>query len=259
MSDDIFQRYSAYYDLLYRDKDYTAEAEYIGRTLRVAAPNTRSILEFGSGTGRHACLLATDGFEVVGIERSPSMVSKAKQAAEGLHKDERGKFECAQGDIRDYEAGRLFDSVISIFHVVSYQTHNCDVLQTFANANRHLRPKGLFLFDVWHGPAVISERPSVRVKQVEDDNVRLYRIAEPVTDHTSGVVSVRYTLLAESKSDGSLNSFIEEHKMRYFSPTEIHLLADQTGFDVIRTEEFLSGNTLSEHTWGAAYLLQKRD
>ena len=30
-----FQKYSAFYDLLYQDKDYAAEAAYVARTIRV--------------------------------------------------------------------------------------------------------------------------------------------------------------------------------------------------------------------------------
>ena len=36
MKEESFQRYGAYYDLLYRDKDYAAESAYIGRILRAA-------------------------------------------------------------------------------------------------------------------------------------------------------------------------------------------------------------------------------
>ena len=70
MEEDVFQLYSKYYDLLYRDKDYAAEAAYVARTLRNAIPSARELLEFGSGTGRHGRLLALRGFSVVGVERS---------------------------------------------------------------------------------------------------------------------------------------------------------------------------------------------
>ena len=73
-----FQKYSTYYDLLYRDKDYAAEAEYVARTIRSIVPGARSILELGSGTGRHGRLLAAMGFNVHGIERSAEMVAVAK-------------------------------------------------------------------------------------------------------------------------------------------------------------------------------------
>jgi len=152
----------------------------------------------------------------------------------------------------------MFDAVMALFHVVSYQTENAHVLQTFASAGRHLHPEGIFLFDVWHGPAVLKERPSVRVKRMEDENIRITRIAEPDLDTNSSVVTVDYTILIESKANCRFKQFHEKHRMRYFFPAEIALLAEQTGFSVERSEEFLSGNPPTEHTWGVAYGLKKR-
>ena len=258
-SGEAFSRYGRYYDLLYRDKDYVAEADYVASSLRRAEPEVRSILEFGAGTGRHGRLLAGRGFDVVGIERSDSMVAAAL-AASGEASGEGvgdGNFVCRQADIRTVKLKRRFDAVISLFHVVGYQTTNAELVQTFANAARHLRPRGLFLFDVWHGPAVLSERPAVRVKRIEDDETRLWRIAEPDMDSGAGVVTVRYTMLAASKTDACLSTFQEEHRMRYLFPAEIDLLALSTGFAVERTEEFMTGNQVSERTWGVAYLLRK--
>ncbi len=118
--------------------------------------------------------------------------------------------------------------------------------------------EGSFFFDVWHGPAVLWERPIVRVKRVEDENTRLTRIAEPKLDINAGVVTVNYTILAESKRDGKLTTFTEDHHMRYLFPSEIQFLAQQSGFSILRTEEFLTGKAPSESSWGVAYLLQKR-
>lgn len=255
MSADVFKQYGAYYDLLYRDKDYATEANYVGEVLRSALPKPRRLLELGSGTGRHGRLLSQQGFQVFGIERSESMVEVARRTGETGTGS--GTFDCAVGDIRTVALEQSFDAVFSLFHVVSYLTSNSDVMQTFVAAARHLEPGGAFLFDVWHGPAVLNERPAVRVKRVEDDATRLWRIAEPELDTADGVVTVRYTMLAESKVDSRLTTFQEEHRMRYFFPTEIDLLAKQAGFAVERSEEFLTGRPPGESTWGVAYVLRK--
>jgi ubiquinone/menaquinone biosynthesis C-methylase UbiE len=62
----VFADYARYYDLLYRDKDYAAEAEYVAGLIRKFHPAARSILELGSGTGIHASLPAEKGFTVHG-------------------------------------------------------------------------------------------------------------------------------------------------------------------------------------------------
>ena len=53
-----FIEYGAYYDLLYRDKDYAAEADYVAGALRHDGASVTELLEFGSGTGRHAVQVA---------------------------------------------------------------------------------------------------------------------------------------------------------------------------------------------------------
>jgi SAM-dependent methyltransferase len=258
VTSDSFQRYSAYYDLLYHDKDYRGEADYVFATLRAANPTTKEVLEFGSGTGRHGCLLGERGLRVFGIERSESMVTAARNAARLNCHSPVGAFQCIRGDIRNIKIDHLFDAVLSLFHVISYQTTKADVVKTFANAAHHLKPRGVFLFDVWHGPAVVSQRPTVRIKRVEDDKTRIIRIAEPELDMSAGIVTVQYTILVESKSDGQVVSFCEEHRMRYFFPPEIELIAEQNGFAVEKTEEFLTGGNPSEKTWGVMYLLRNR-
>jgi SAM-dependent methyltransferase len=253
----VFQRYSQYYNLLYRDKDYQAEADYVVRTLRSVAPRARHLLEFGSGSGRHGRLLAWQGFEVLGVERSGEMVAQAQRQTQS-GSQVRGSFTCRQGDIKTVHLDEGFDAVISLFHVVSYQTSNADLLATFSNAAQHLNEGGIFFFDVWHGPAVLWERPTVRVKRVEDENTRLTRIAEPKLDTNAGIVTVNYTIFAESKRDASLTTVQEDHHMRYLFPSEVQFLAQHTGFSLLRTEEFLTGEAPSENSWGVAYLLQKR-
>ena len=257
MSRDIFGSYASCYDLLYQDKDYVGEADYIARSVRESAPTARKILEFGSGTGRHGRLLAEQGFDVYGIEGSEEMVARA--AAAGASQSFRdGSFECVHGDIRAAEIDSTFDAVLAMFHVVSYQTTNEDLLQTFRNAGRHLNDEGVFLFDVWHGPAVLTERPSVRVKRVEDNIQLLTRIAEPELDSNTGTVVVRYTMHLQSKEDARFTSFTEEHHMRYLFPAEIDLLAKQAGFVVERTEEFMTGAEPTDKTWGVFYVLRKQ-
>lgn len=253
----VFDQYAAYYDLLYQDKDYAAEIGYVADVLRRSIPDAKDVLEFGAGTGRHGRLLAKRGFNVVGIEASERMVMLARQADEQSDPGE-GAFLCEPGDIRNSRIDTKFDAVISLFHVVSYQISNSDLLGTFENAAHHLKPRGIFFFDVWHGPAVLGQRPAMRVKRAENDDVRLLRLAEPILDTTANVVTVTYTLVVEFKSDGKVHRFEERHRMRYLFPEEIEMLAAESGFAVEKSEEFLTGAAPSNQTWGVAYLLRKR-
>ena len=245
----VFDAYSRYYDLLYREKDYVAEVGYIDDILIRHKIGGRDLLEFGSGTGKHGRLLAERGYRVTGIERSAAMVAQAA-VAEG--------FDCQRGDICVAQLGRTFDAVLALFHVVSYQVDNASVCAVFDRAADHLRPGGLFVFDVWYSPAVYAQRPEVRVKRVADRDAEVTRIAEPKIWPNENRVDVNYTIFARELATGVCRTLSETHMMRHFSLPEIDLLADRSGFDRLSAEAFLTGEEPSERTWGLCVVLRKQ-
>lgn len=248
MTSGIFNAYSRYYDLLYRDKDYNAETEYIASLLRKHGVVGGDILEFGSGTGRHGRLLASKGFCVFGIEQSANMVAQACQG---------GGFSCVQGDIRKIGLSRQFDAIVSLFHVISYQTQNEDIQAVFSRAAQHLCPGGLFVFDVWYTPAVLVQRPLIRIKRMAADSLEVTRIAEPLIFPNENRVDVHYTIIVQDNNSGVTEQFSEIHSMRHFSMPEIDMLAAWSGFERIGAEEFLSGKAPGEETWGVCFVLRR--
>jgi SAM-dependent methyltransferase len=243
-----FDAYGRYYDLLYRDKDYVAEVEYVRALLGRHDVAGRELLEFGSGTGKHGRLFAQRGYRVLGIEVAAEMVARAASAP---------GFETRQADIRTVRLGRTFDAVLSLFHVVSYQTSNADVQAVFARAAEHLSSGGLFIFDVWYTPAVHAQRPQVRVKRLTDQDVSIVRLAEPAIHANENRVDVEYTIIARSTASGACHEFRETHPMRHFCLPELDLFAQTAGFERVAAEEFLSGAAPSESTWGVCVILRK--
>jgi len=252
-----FQKYSVYYDLLYQDKDYAAEAKYVARTIRSTNPAAHKILEFGSGTGRHGRMLAALGFNVHGIERSADMVAMANAAPASPATATGGSFTCEVGDVRSIYLGQTFDAVVALFHVISYLTTNDDLQAAFRVAAHHLTLGGVFLFDVWHGPAVLVERPTQRIKNVANERFEVARTARPEVDTNRSTVKVTYEMQCRDRESGEVACFSEDHTMRYLFPTEIELLAQACGMRLVLTEEFLTGGPPSASTWGVTYLLQK--
>lgn len=245
---DCFNEYSLYYDLLYRDKQYGAEIDYVHDLLGRNQVSGQDILEFGSGTGKHGRLLADRGYSVTGIERSAEMVAQAS-AIDG--------FSCQQGDIRSVKLGCTFDAVLSLFHVISYQVSNADVSAVFARAGEHLLAGGLFVFDVWYSPAVYAQRPEVRVKRLVEGDLKITRLAEPVIYPSENRVDVNYTIFAENTESGACQTVTENHSMRHFSLPELDLLASAAGFERLCAEAFLTGEAPGEDTWGVCLVLRK--
>ena len=50
----------------------------------------------------------------------------------------------------------------------------------------------------------------------------------------------------------------ENHPMRHFSIPEIQFICDETGFNLVKTEEWVSGLEPSENTWGVCLVLRRK-
>lgn len=243
-----FDAYSRYYDLLYRDKDYAAETASLVELLQRFAPNSQTLLEFGSGTGKHAALLSTYGYQLTGVERSATMLAKAAKVAGVRY---------VEADIREVSLAARFDAVISLFHVVSYVTSNPDVQAVFARAAEHLHPQGLFIFDAWYAPAVLTQRPATRVKRMQDAHIAVTRLAEPEHYPNENRVDVHYHIFIEDLSSKHLIQLHETHPMRYFSLPELDLFAAQAGFTRLYAGDLLADTPPSAATWGVCCVYQK--
>ena len=246
----VFGKYAHYYDLLYRDKDYAGETNFIHELIQKHAPNAKAILELGCGTGKHADLLSKMGYEVLGIDISREMLEAANRRLSDLKEKRAIKLSFDRGDIRIYRTERRFDAVISLFHVMSYQTTNKDLQGVFETAKVHLKQGGVFIFDCWYGPAVLTDRPAVRIKRFEDDAIQVTRIAEPEIHANENIVDVNYHVFIKNKATGIVEELKETHCMRYLFKPEIDFLFEQAGFKFVDIVEWMTDRAPGFDTWG---------
>jgi len=252
----VFEAYSQYYDLLYRDKDYAAEADYIGKLIERERPGSRTVLDFGCGTGRHDLLLAARGLNVTGVDLSADMLKVAEAECKKRPAASAGtqppRF--IQGDLRSLRLGERFDVVISLFHVMSYQSSNADLLASLRTLREHAKPGGLVLFDAWYGPAVLHQGPAVRVKRLKDEGCDVTRLAEPVLYPNENVVDVNYQILVSDPVTKRAEELRETHRMRYLFVPEVRHLLEGVGLRLDRAIEFATDRELGLDTWNAMFV-----
>ncbi len=243
--------YSRYYDLLYKDKNYKKETQYLVQLIRSFHPGAARLLELGCGTGNHAAEFCRQGYTVTGLERSADMVAQAN------NKQITG-FHAVAGDITNFSLNSTFDITLSLFHVISYLGSNSELASCFNAVNHHLNPGGIFIFDVWYSPAVYHLQPETRIKRIEDELIKVTRFAEPEIHVNENVIDVNYEVLIQNKLTGLTESHHEKHPMRHFCINEIDLLAKLTGFEMISAEEFETGNPPGKDTWSVCFILKKK-
>lgn len=248
-----FNEYSFYYDQLYKDKDYQKESEYVKYKIfkYFGSKNQINLLELGIGSAKHAEYLVRDGFSITGIERSNTMI----EIASGK---KINNLDLINADIVDFDLNKSFDAAISLFHVISYITTNKELIDCFTNVNKHLNLNGIFLFDFWYTPAVFFLKPEIRIKRLsENSDKEIIRISEPFINYQTNIIDVHFEVLFKNIMNSKLDVIKEIHKMRHFSIPELDFLCNQTGFEILEYEEFLTGNKLSNNTWGASIILKK--
>ena len=128
---------SAYYRLLFRER--LADVEFYRRLVR---QHGGPVLELGVGDGRVAFALVDEGHEVVGVDRSASMLRalEARRAGRTL--------EAHEADMREVRLGRRFKVVLCAFNSFAHLHTDEDRAAFFDTVRHHLAPGGVFAFDV---------------------------------------------------------------------------------------------------------------
>jgi len=244
--------YSQYYDLLYSDKDYTQEVEYIDNLINKFAANKKTILDMGCGTGKHDELLCEKGYTVHGIDLSADMLRIAESRRKGKEKT----LSFSQSNIQKLKLDKKFDVVVSLFHVMSYQNTNDELIKAFEVAKKHLSNNGIFIFDFWYGPAVLTDLPVTRIKRLSNENINVTRISEPTLYAQENIVDVNYDVFIEDKITEEIIEKRELHKMRYFFDKELELICEKVGFTIEKKFKWLKETSPNYNTWNVVWVIK---
>lgn len=227
ISDVFLKPYAESYDRIYAEKDYERECDFIEQAHRRFGEGTlRTIIDLGCGTGAHAVPLARRGYSVTGVDRSSEMLRIAGEkirragASVDLHR----------ADVRAFRNDRRYDMALFMFAVLGYQTGNEDVSAALRTAREHLRPAGLLSFDVWYGPAVLTQGPTERLRTIPTTTGEVIRAVTPELHVDRNVVDVRIRTWRVDERR-LVESGDEIHPMRYFFLPELDLFLKAAGFE----------------------------
>lgn len=248
-----FEDYAKYYDLLYQDKNYEKECDFIEEIFhRFSSTRVKSVLDAGCGTGGHAIPLARRSYAVTGVDSSEIALKLAQEKAGKENPDPDMVF--YRGDLRQLDLGRQFDACICMFSVVGYITETDDFIETVKRIRRHLECGSIFTFDFWNGLAVLRIMPAPRIKTARDTGLSVIRVAQPELDALNHLCRVHYHLLV-NREGRMVDEVTETHVVRYYFPQEIRHYLHDAGFEVLRICPFLDiDGKVDENVWNVTVI-----
>lgn len=232
-----FQEKAKYYDLLYKEKNYAEEIQYVLSFLDV--PSIREIIDFGCGTGGHLIHLENQ-FEVQGYDISTEMIQFAKEKL-----STKKLFACPIEVI----SGNQADLIYSLFHVINYQTTDLALHAFFKSAYENLSNNGILCFDFWNKKMVDIDPPISRKKTFEGKDGSIIRTSYP-TEKMNGVFEILFHFQIDMFKKH--HNFSETHKLKPYSKSKLTSVANAEGFKDISFYDWMNRTSLSNAWYGFA-------
>jgi ubiquinone/menaquinone biosynthesis C-methylase UbiE len=202
----IYGKFAEYYDLLYSSKDYATEsreiADIINSHLKIS---DKTLLDVGCGTAKHLIDLQKS-FDCTGLDRSKAMLAIAKKNAPDIP--------LVKGDMLDFNLGKQFGAVVSLFSVIGYARTLSNLRKAIITMNNHLLPGGVMLIHPWHNKKTYKPgSPHMTVYDGKDIKIARLSISELASPKVSRLV-MEHTVAERNKK---IFRFTDIHEMGLFS------------------------------------------
>ncbi len=209
------------YDMLMDDIDYDEWTRYVVDLLSKEGIRDGLVAELGCGTGKLTRRLAAAGYDMIGIDDSPEMLSEARRESTDGFSAAKGKklpdILYLQQDMRDLELYGTVRAVVSVCDSLNYITKPAELTKVFALINNYLDANGLFLFDF---------NTSSKYEQMGDSTFAEVRencayIWENYYEPESQLNEIDLTLFLKQENGSSYDRTEEIHLQRGYTLQEI--------------------------------------
>jgi SAM-dependent methyltransferase len=163
----VWSAYAGWFVPNYRDLLLAAE--------RYHRIKLTSVLDLACGTGLLTRQIAPVVESVVGIDTSEAMLTHAH--AETSEPNVR----YMEADFRSFTVDQTFDAVICGSDSINYLQSPSELLAVFGSVRRHLRPGGLFAFDVCNARTFAALSRIVQIGNVRGRVFEIYNFYDPET------------------------------------------------------------------------------
>jgi ubiquinone/menaquinone biosynthesis C-methylase UbiE len=215
----LYKELAKYYDRVYHWKDYDDDVGRLGVMVNDLKTSTgSSLLDVGCGTGAHVSRLV-DSYECTGIDNREEMLRVAREKVPGAN--------FLKADMMDFDLGRRFDVVVSMFGTIGYALTLDDLGRVIDNIAKHLSVGGVAVIE----PFVSRSNyipGHVAMTTYEDDDVKISRVSSARLDDEICTFEMHY--LVGEKGKG-VRYILDTHRARLHEPEEFLAAMESAGLE----------------------------
>lgn len=240
--------FAEYYDSLTSNVSYDETAKYVADILNENGIKKGILLDLACGTGTMSVQMAKRGYEVIGIDNSPEMLSEAREKAYEAGEDIL--FLCQ--DMCDIDLYGTVECTICLLDSLNHLESEEELLAAFKGVSLFTVPGGLFIFDVntqYKHKYVLGNNTFVY------DNDDVYCVWQNEYDDESKTVEIFLDFFEEE--NGLYRRSSEYFNECAFSDETIRRLLKEAGFSDVKAYGELSGHAPSETEERIFYVARK--
>jgi SAM-dependent methyltransferase len=169
----IYSEYASVYDASGQIAFSEQMIPYLRTILDRHPANKGALLDLACGTGTVAIAMALQGWQVIGIDGSETMLAQARTKALALGEAlPDGRVDWQQSDMRRFRLPQPVDLVTCLYDSLNYMLTSEDLVAVFRSVQIALNPGGVFLFDMntayaletyWDEQDYVTDSPDLTV------------------------------------------------------------------------------------------------
>lgn len=226
---EAYEEFATVYDQLMDNIPYDQWFEYLHSLLVEHGIKEGIVAELGCGTGSITERMAASGYDMIGIDNSPSMLDVANQRK--TENNSSALYLCQ--DMREFELFGTVSAVISICDCVNYITEPEDLCQVFRLVNNYLDTNGTFIFD-FHPKHYYKD--VVASSTIAEDREDASFIWDNYYDEETDINELYLSLFLKASDDPDDNiyrKYEELHEQRGYTLAEMKSLVEQSGLTLV--------------------------
>ena len=220
------------------------------------------ILELACGSGRVTRVLVKGGFSVIGVDRSRSMLARARSRLSRMSRAHRRRVSLVCADMRSLRVGARFGLVVMAFNSFEHLYDAEDVRACLGRVREALAPGGLFAFDVQNPDLEwLTRDPDKRWARTEflhpTSGEALVYTTNHIYDPVSQICVIRLYYGPQIAGPGRFERTVHLSQRKFF-PAELAALIDGNGFELVARYGGFRGEPLSAGTESQVLVCRRR-